>query len=419
MSQISFWLFLLFLLFILLMLSSFFSGSEAALMSLNRLRILFLAHQHHRRAQVINQLLQRKKRVISTILVGNNFVNVAASSVATALAISLWGKSGILYATIFITLILLIFCEILPKVYAAKFPEKISFVAAKPILWLMRLLRPLVGVIDSVVDFFLVFVIPTEDHKKPLISEEEIQAVITIGEKEGVVEKEERKMLLSIFDLADTPVREIMVPRTEMVCIEENSSYAKVNHIIDQSGRSRFPVFRGDIDNIIGTIHSRDLLKFQGNPASFSLAGIMHPAFFIPESMKVLSLLADFKKKKIHLAMVIDEYGGIEGLVTLEDVLEEIVGDILDESDLEEKWIEYLPNGRIMVNGDTSIREINRYLHLDIPHDEFQTLSGFILDRLGVIPHRGESISYEGYQFTVYSIFGQKISKVEIKLLNQ
>ena len=419
MSQLYSWPVLLILLLILLVLSSFFSGSEAALMSLNRLKILFLARQRHPKAQLINQLLQNKKKIISTILVGNNFVNVAAASVATALAIALWGKSGIIYATISLTIILLIFCEIVPKIYAAKSSERVSYLIAKPILWCMRLLKPIVVAVNFLADILLQLVSPREIKKKPLVSEEEIQAVITIGEKEGVVEKEERKMLLNIFELANIWVREIMTPRTEMICIEENSSYTEVLHLISRSGLSRFPVYRKQIDNIIGTIHSRDLLNRQYRPESFSLEKIINPPFFIPESQKVLSLLADFKKKKTHLALVIDEYGGIEGLVTLEDVLEEIVGDIFDESDQEEDWIEYLPDGRIIVNGDVSIREMNKYLHTSISHDEFQTLSGLILNQLGHIPHNGEFITHEGYRFTVYSMYEQKITKVEITPLDQ
>lgn len=388
-------------------------------MSLNRLKILFLAHQRHPQAQLIEELLKKKKEIINTILVGNNFVNVAAASVATTLAIALWGKSGIIYATISLTIILLIFCEIVPKIYAGKSPERVSFIIAKPILWCVRFLRPLVRAITFLADILLHLISPKEIKKKPLISEEEIQAVITIGEKEGVVEKEERKMLLNIFELADIWVKEIMIPRTDMVCIEENTSYDEIIHLIGRSGLSRFPVYQKRIDNIIGIIHSRDLLDGRQKPETFSLEKIMNSPFFIPESKKVLSLLADFRKRKTHLALVIDEYGGIEGLVTLEDVLEEIVGDIFDESDLEEDWIEYLPDGSLIINGDASIREINKYLHINISHDEFQTLSGLIMSKLGHIPSRGESISYEGYQFTVYSMQEQKISKIEIKPLKQ
>ena len=219
-------------------------------MSLNRLKILFLSHQRHPKAQLIEELLKKKKEIISTILVGNNFVNVAAASVATALAIAFWGKSGIIYATISLTIVLLIFCEIVPKIYAAKSPERVSFIIAKSILWCVRFLKPFVRIITFLADILLKLVSPHEMKKKPLVSEEEIQAVITIGEKEGVVEKEERKMLLNIFDLADTWVKEIMIPRTDMVCIEENISYDELINLISRSGLSRFPVYQKQIDNI-------------------------------------------------------------------------------------------------------------------------------------------------------------------------
>jgi len=387
-------------------------------MSLNRLRILFLA-KRSRKARQINQLLEQRKKTISTILVGNNFVNVAASSVATALAIALWGNNGILYATIFITLVLLIFCEISPKIYASRFPEKVSFLVIRPIRLCTWLLQPIVSATNFLADLVLRFVYPSETQKVPLISEEEILAAISIGEEEGVVEKEESKMLMSVFDLANTSVKEIMIPRTEMICIEEGASYAEVIRVISQSGRSRIPVYKDSIDNIIGAIHSRDLLEFHESPETFSLTKVMHHPFFIPESKKVLSLLSDFKEGKMHLALVIDEYGGIEGLVTLEDVLEEIVGDILDEYDRKRDWIEYLPDGRILVDGHTSIREINKSLNTHIPHEEFQTLSGLIMNQLGHIPVRGEFVSYEGYLLTVHSMRRQRISKVEIQILDQ
>lgn len=389
-------------------------------MSLSKLRILFLIRRKHPKAQLIDHLLQEKKKMIGTILVGNNFVNVAASSIATALAMAIWGKNGILYATISLTLLLLIFCEIAPKIYASKFPERISFLVARPVIWCMIIFQPVVSAMNYLADILLKLFSSQEGRKAPLISEEEIQAIISIGEEEGVVEKEERQMLISIFELADTTVTEIMIPRTEMVCIEENTPYNEVVSTISHSGRSRLPVYRESIDNIIGAIHSRDLLDFQGSPKDFTLNKIMHPPFFIPESKKVLSLLADFKKgKKMHLALIIDEYGGIEGLVTLEDILEEIVGDILDEYDRERAQIEYLPDGRILIDGHTSIREINKALNTYIPHEEFQTLSGLIMDQLGHIPIRGESISFEGYLLTVHSMRRQRISKVEIKLLKQ
>ncbi|MEW6381140.1 MAG: CNNM domain-containing protein [bacterium] len=421
MSQLLYsWPLLSAMLIALLALSAFFSGSEAAMMSLNRLRILYLAKRRQsKKAQLINQLLEHRKNMLSTILVGNNFANVAASSVATALAIALWGSSGILYATIAITLILLIFCEISPKIYASRFPEKIAFMVVRPVLWCMSLLQPVVSAVNLLGDLLLKFITPHESRKVPLISEEEILAAISAGEEEGVVEKEESKMLMSIFDLASISVREIMIPRTEMICIEEKASYAEVVRLISRSGRSRIPVYKDYIDNIIGAIHSRDLIDFQESPQAFSLPKIMHPPFFIPESKKALSLLADFKEGKMYLALVVDEYGGIEGLVTLEDVLEEIVGDILDEYDRKREWIKYLPDGRIIVDGHASIREINRSLNTFIPHEEFQTLSGLILDQLGHIPVRGESVSYEGYLLTVSSMRRQRISKVEIQILEQ
>ncbi|MCL6582064.1 MAG: CNNM domain-containing protein [bacterium] len=421
MSQLYSWPILSVALIALLILSAFFSGSEAAMMSLNRLRIAYLAKRRQsKKAQLIDQLLEQKKGMLSTILVGNNFANVAASSVATALAIALWGRSGILYATIIITLILLIFCEITPKIYASRFPEKIASVVVHPIAWCMSLLRPAVSAVNLLSDLLLKLVVPSgEGRKMPLISEEEILAAISMGEEEGVVEKEEGKMLMSIFELASISVKEIMIPRTEMICIEEKASYNEVVRLIEQSGRSRIPVYRESIDNIVGTIYSRDLISFQGSPKSFSLAKIMHPPFFIPESKKALSLLAEFKERKMHLALVVDEYGGIEGLVTLEDVLEEIVGDILDEYDRKREWIKYLPDGKILVDGHASIREINRSLNTNIPHEEFQTLSGLILDQLGHIPAKGESVSYGGYLLTVSSMRRQRISKVEIQILDQ
>lgn len=405
------------LLIILLFLSAFFSASETALMSINRLRLFHMSHKGEKKAKKVSQILTKKQAMLGTILVGNNFVNVAASVLATALGIYLVGDEGLFYVTILMTFILLVFCEITPKMYASVHSERIATKVVWPIQICMSILRPIVGFVNSISNLLLRILGQKRiDSKIHILTSEEIKTVITLGEKEGALEPDEKKMLQSILELTNTTVKEVMVPRTELVGLNIDSSKKDVIETITRTGFSRFPVYKDSIDDILGVIHSKDLLP--EDKGAFSLSRILKKPLFVPESMKIHHLLCEFKKGQRHMAVVVDEYGGVEGMVTLEDLLEEIVGEIKDEFDISSNLpFRHLPDGSILVKRNITIRDIKRYLNVDLGQEENNTLSGLILERLGHIPKTGENFIYNEYKITVLAMRRQKISQIKIALV--
>jgi len=412
-----YWLFSLLL--ILLFFSAFFSASEIALMSLNRLRLYHLSQKGDKKAQMLRNILKEHQSVLSTILIGNNFVNVAASVIATALGLHFLGEEGLVYVTILMTFIFLIFCEITPKMYASTHSEQISKMFAWPIKIFIYILQPIVKLISFFSNLTL-RVLGQGVDKKPqhILTSEEIKTIISLAEKEGAVAANERRMLQSILELTKTTVREVMVPRTEMIGLNIDSPKEGTLKIITETGFSRFPVYKHSIDNIIGFIHSKDLISVPTE--NFTLSNIIKQPIFVPESMRIHHLLSEFKKGKRHIAIVVDEYGGVDGMVTLEDLLEEIVGEISDEFD-SFTGIPYtqLPNGSILLKGNITLKDIKRYLNIDLRYEENSTLSGLILDKLGHIPSQGESLIYNEYRITITTMRRQKIDQIRLSLAKE
>jgi len=403
------------LLVILLFFSAFFSCSETALMSINRLRLFHLVHKGDKKAQKVNRILAKQQTMLGTVLVGNNFVNVAASVIASVLGIIIVGQEGLLYVTILMTFILLVFCEITPKMYATSHAEQIAGRVAWLIETAMYVLKPIVWLVVRISDLLLGILGQKRHSSRRVLTSEEIKSVITLGEQVGTLAQNERKMLQSILELTNTTAKDVMVPRTDMVGLGIGASKDEVIKTIMKTGFSRFPVFQETIDNIVGVIHSKDLIRETGT--GFSLAAIMKRPFFVPESMKIHRLLGEFKKGWIHLAIVVDEYGGVEGMVTLEDLLEEIVGEIRDEFDMTAgPPFQTLPDGAILVNGNITIRDLRRHLNLDLGDEENKSLSGLIMEELGHIPKPGESLEYKGYHISVNAMRRQKIAQVKIAL---
>ena len=313
-------------LLVLLGLSGFFSGSETALLSLDKLRVRFLQQKEHPNADKLANLLDNPDRLLSGILVGNNLVNIAASVIATGLFVSYFGEQGEWLTVLILTPILLIFSEICPKTYAAQYPEKMSFLVLKPIRFIVWTLTPIILVVSSVSNFLTSF-LRKKAAESLSVSEDEIKAMIEMGEESGVVAAEQRQMLHGIFDLSETRVRDIMIPRTEVTGIDQTASFREVLSIARQTRHSRFPVFSENLDSIVGVIHSKDILDYVGQTEHFDLKELSRKPYYVPESKRIGVLLQSFRKKREHLAIVVDEYGGMEGIVTLEDVVEEIVGE--------------------------------------------------------------------------------------------
>lgn len=328
-------IYMIILLVVLLGLSAFFSGSETALMAISRLRLRHLAVTKPRRAGMVERILKKPEKLIGAILLGNNLVNVAMSAIATAMAISIWGDRGIVYVTAVLTLVILIFAEITPKVYAKYFNERISFIAAPILKAIMFILRPIVAAVTYVSNRLLLLMgVDVSKIKGPLMTEEEIKVCIGLGLEEGAITPEEKSMLSRVFTLNDKTVGQVMVPKEKMAVLDFNASIAELSKVILKTGYSRFPVKKWSDQEIVGFVHGKDILRFMDQDKSGSLSKIVRPPYFVPADKKIDAQLRSFQAKKLHQAVVLDKAGKVVGLITLEDILEELVGSIQDEHDL-------------------------------------------------------------------------------------
>jgi len=325
---------MLVLLILLLGLSAFFSGSETALMAISRLRLRHLAETKPLRARLVERILKEPERLIGTILLGNNLVNVAMSAIATALAISFWGEKGILYVTGVLTLAILVFAEITPKVYAKYFNERVSFLTAPILNGIMIFFNPVVVAVTYITNKLLLLVgVDVRKMKRPLMTEDEIKVCIEMGWDEGAISAEERKMLSRVFTLNDKTVGDVMVPREKMTVLDVNASTHETMNAIVKTGYTRFPVTRGKNLDIIGFMHAKDLFRLAEKGRSASLKKILRPPYFVADDKKIDAQLRSFQARKLHQAVVLDKEGKVGGLITLEDILEELVGSIQDEHD--------------------------------------------------------------------------------------
>jgi putative hemolysin len=399
---------------ILFVFSAFFSGSETALMSIDKLRVKYLVQKNRRGAQKLDALLSRPYHLLGAILVGNNLVNIAASVFATTFFVGLYGEQGELLTILILTPLLLILSEVCPKTYAAQYPEKVSFMVLRPIIFGMTILMPVVWLVTGVSRLLTRFI--KGEEERPIISEDEIRSIIRVGEETGVVAKEQRRMLHGIFELSQIRVRDVMIPRTEVAGIDVNTPFEDVLRLTQQARHSRFPVFEESLDNVVGIIHSKDILNYVDRPQEFSIREVARPPYFVPESKPIETLLQSFRRKRVHLAVVVDEYGGVEGIVTLEDIVEEIVGEIQDEYDVEEVLIREIAPGRYLVDGSTSLRSINRRFGLQLSEEHANTLAGFLLRTMGSIPEVGDSCQSDGTRFIVRKVEDRRVEEIEMLL---
>lgn len=407
-------------LFVMLALSAFFSASETAIFSANKVKIRHLAEEGNRRAILTRRLLEQPSRIISTILVGNNVVNIGATALATTLAIAFFGDSGAGIATGVMTFLVLVFGEITPKTFAANRAEDISLRVSGLIDALSTLFFPVVRVLNFLTSG-IIKVFGGTEPANPMVTEEEIRMLVNVGEEEGLIDPAEREMIDSIFEFDDTLVREIMVPRIDIIAVNINDSMEEVINLIIEVGHSRIPVYEQTVDNIVGVIYAKDLFRPLLGPTGkeYLIHDLMRPAYYVPESKKVRDLFAELRKEKVHMAIVLDEYGGTAGLVTIEDVIEEIVGDIQDEFDREEKHIETLKDGSLLVDARTSIYDINELLELDLPDDEFETISGLVFHSLGKLPLEGQELEIGVLHIVVEEVKGRRITKLRLKKKKQ
>lgn len=401
---------------LLLLLSAFFSGSETALFAANRLKLRHLKEEGHARARMALHLLEHPARLLSTILVGNNIANTAAAVVATATLVRLLGpERGSLYAFLVVTVLLLIFAEITPKTLAARHADRLALLAARPIQATAALLAPLNRVLSLLTNVLTRPLGGRVRPDAPLVTEEEIQLLVRMGEEQGVLEQDERDMIHSIFEFGDTVVREVMVPRVDMVCVEADDPVEAILEVVRTHGHSRIPVYHETVDHIVGLVHVKDLLSaFKDGRLAGTVRDFTRPAFFVPDTKRLDELFREMRRKKVHMAVAVDEYGGTAGLVTIEDLLEEIVGPIQDEYDTEEAPIRVQSDRIAIVDGAVHLEEVNAALGIDLPSGEVDTVGGFVTSLLGHVPAQGDSVTHDGVELSVERVDGHRIVHVKI-----
>jgi putative hemolysin len=399
-----------------LLLSAFFSSSEVALISITRAKVRALVGQGRKGAEALDSLKKSPDHILITILIGNNIVNVAAAALATAIAIGFYGDAGIGIATGVVVLLMLIFGEIGPKMYAARNTEGLALWVARPIQVLSKVLYPLLWAFDRAKQRFAFASGLTE----PVVTEAEIKEWIDVGEEEGTIEQEEREMLYSVLRFGDTTVREVMTPRFDVVLIDDASTLESAINIFNETGFSRIPVYHDHIDNVVGLLNVKDVFAAVFRQRSnVTIKDLMYEPYFIPESKKIDELLKELQVKKMHMAVVLDEYGSFAGIVTVEDMLEELVGEIMDEFDEEEPEVQEVEEGVYLVDARAWVDRVNEDLDIDLPESEsYESIGGLVIDRLGHIPRRGEVVKIEETNITlvVMQMRGRRITKVKVIL---
>ena len=400
---------------VLFLLSAFFSGSETALLALDRLRIKYLVEKNHRGARELELLLNKPEWLLGGLLVGNNLVNIALSVIATTFFVKRYGEHGDLLTIAILTPLLLVVSEICPKTYAARRPETVSFLVLRPIKLVLVVLSPVIWLV-TLFSGLITRMFKGEDAGAGL-SADEIKTMISLGARSGSLALGQQQMLHGVFELSQLRVRDLMIPRTEVAGINASLPFDRLLEQVKISSHSRFPVYRESLDNVIGVIHSKDVLRFVDNPRDFDIVEVMREPYFVPETKQVESLLLAFRRKRVHLAVVLDEYGGVEGIATLEDVLEEIVGEIQDEYDHEEQGVIELGPQRFRVDGGINLRTLNRRFGLGFSEEDATTVAGLMLSSLGHIPQEGEQCQIEGVILVADKVDQQRIDQIELRLL--
>ncbi|MBF9039017.1 DUF21 domain-containing protein [Rhodobacterales bacterium LSUCC0387] len=409
----------------LLVLSAFFSGSETALTAASRGKLRAQADRGSKGAERALRLTEDSERLIGSVLLGNNVVNILAASLATALFTRMFGESGVALATLVMTLLVLIFAEVLPKTYAITNAEKTAARVSPVITVVIFLFSPIVGAVRIFVRGVLrLFGVQTDPDSKILSAREEIAGAITLGHSEGAVEKEHRDRLLGALDLHERMVEEIMLHRSKIEMINADATPEEILSQALQSPHTRLPVYRGETENIIGVIHAKDLLRAmdgltRGENAkgieNFRITDVAMKPYFVPDTTTLDEQMRQFLRRKTHFALVVDEYGALRGLITLEDILEEIVGEITDEFDVDEApQLKPGPDGHFLIDGAMTIRDFNRATDWSLPDEEANTVAGLVIHEAQTIPVIGQAFSFHGFRFEVVARENNRLTQIKI-----
>ncbi len=402
----------------LLFLSAMTSGTETAMTAASRARLQALAAEGSRGADMVGRLLQHRERLIGALLIGNNAFNIVAAALATSLFIHLVGEAGVAVASLVMTVIVVIFAEVLPKTYAIRHPESFAIVVAPVVRAFVFLLTPVTYLLGWLINLFLrAFGIAASSA--PLVPAYDIiRGQIELHSEEGQIAKHDRDMLGGILDLAEVPVADVMTHRRDMVTIDVDASLDEIVAQVESNPYTRYPAWRGEPDQIIGVLHARDLLvavkRASDAGGAVDVASLLGEPWFVPDTTSCKRQLLAFRQRRQHLALVVDEYGSIMGLVTLEDIIEEIVGDIVDEKDVEVAGVTLQPDGTLFVDGKVTVRDLNRQFDWKLPDDEAATIAGLVIHEAQMIPDVGQTFTFHGFRFEVMAREGHQITQLRL-----
>jgi len=407
-----------------LLLSAFFSGSETALTASSRAGMLRLEKHGNRRAAIVNRLLRARERLIGALLLGNNAVNIAASSLATGLLLSWFGDLGVIFATIVMTIVVVVFSEVLPKTVAINAPNRVSLMVAEPIERVVRLLGPILMAIEALVRWILGRLGIRIGEELPILSaHEELRGAVDLLHRQGGVEKHDRDMFGGVLDLRELEVSDVMIHRTEMIMLNADDTAEEIVHAVLAAPVTRMPLWRSSPENIVGVLHAKDLLRAiqaaDGNVSKLDIMAIASPPWFVPDTTPLAEQLKAFRRRKTPFALVVDEYGEVMGLVTLEDILEEIVGDIEDEHDVAVPGVAPQLDGSVNVDGGVPIRDLNRAMDWSLPDQTATTIAGLVIHEARSIPEPGQSFTFHGFRFQVLRRTRNRITALRIMPLGR
>ncbi|MBA3060655.1 MAG: HlyC/CorC family transporter [Nitrospirae bacterium] len=398
------------------------SSSESSFIAVNKIRIRSLMEKGDSRAKAVQKILDEHDKLFSAVILSGNLFTILATSIGTALALKYFGEDGIIIAIIVMTFLTVVFGELAPKTFAVTHSEKVSLLLARPVAFYIRLISPLVWIFKITSNLIIRMLGGKKKSVSPFVTEEEIKTMINIGEEEGTLEEEERQMLHKVFEFGDKVVTEAMVPRTEIVSIPDNSTVGDALKLVLEEGYSRYPVIKENIDSVTGILYVKDIVKqmAQGKIENYTpITEIVREAYYIPENKMVTELLDEMQKKKIQIAIVMDEYGGTAGLITLEDIMEEIVGGLQDEFEAMEgeKEVEIIDERTFIVAGQTGLDEINELVGVELASQDFHTIGGFVFGLFRRLPKVGEQVRYHNLRFLILEMEDRKISKIKITRL--
>ena len=408
----SFWQVMI--LIMLIAVSAYFSASETALISLSKIRLRHMVEEEIKCAASVQKLIQNPNSLLGTLLIGNTVVNIGASALATTIAINTFGTRGALISTGVMTVVILIFAEITPKSLAASNSEAFSLKVAKTMTICVFILKPIVKIFTYITSAILNIFGVKVNKERPFITEEELKTIVDVSEEQGVLETEEKNMIHNVFEFGDLKVRDVMVQRMDIVGIDLNATMEDIMKVVKEERFSRLAVYDDNIDSIVGILNVKDLIFFDGHKEDFNMKKYMREPYYTFEFKNLAKLLSEMKKNRTHMVIVLDEYGGTAGIVTIEDLVEEIVGEFQDEYDELEEDIFVVKEDEYLVAGSTRIEDVNEMIGTSIESEEFDSIGGFVTGIIGRLPGEHEVIEHNGIKYTIESIDKNRIKKIRI-----